>query len=182
MLSTQEKEPTFKARKRFENWFDIFLVRGLTMKEEDWVVLMNTESENGSSMSDTIRVAVVEYLMKEVRNLCLHFEAYKDFDPLRNYLFGKGYRILRLLCRIESHAIKQNKVDDKHHATASTASTSSLKDHFKPELHLERKGTYDKEFLDLLLHLFEVGCFFETRSKNIHIFTLSLLKMGFEKI
>ena len=132
---------------------------------------MNKDSENGSSMSDTIRVAVVEFLMKEVRNLCLHFEAYKDFDPLRNYLFGKGYRILRLLCRIESHAIKQNKVDDKHHATtAPTASTPSLKDHFKPELHLERKGTYDKEFLDLLLHLFEVGYCFETHSKNKHIY------------
>ena len=171
MLGTQEKEPIFKARKRFENWFDIFLVRGLTMKEEDWETLMSNASASGVSMSDTIRGSVVEYLMKEVRNLCLHFEAYKDFDPLRTYLFGKGYRILRLLCRIESHSIKQNKDGDKNYSEAPMTSTSSLKDHFKTELNHDKKGTHDKEFLDLLLHLFEVRGFLK------NLFNIRTLKL-----
>ena len=158
MLNSHEKEPTFKARKRFENWLDIFLVRGLTMKEEDWVLLMNKTSDNGSSlMSDTIKSNVIDYLMKEVRNLCLHFEAYKDFDPLKSYLFGKGYRILKLLCRIEANAIKQNDTSEKTSNSKTPTSTSAVLEKFKTEAILEKKTTNDKEFIDLLLHLFEVG-------------------------
>ena len=151
MMKSQEKEPAFKARKRFENWFDIFLIRGLTMKEEEWDILMNKTSENGSVMSDTIRGSIIEYLMKEVRNLCLHFEAYKDFDPLKSYLFGKGHRTLKLLCRIESHAIKHNKRSDETHVS------KPINEQFRTGVILEKKVTNDKEFIDLLLHLFEVS-------------------------
>ena len=147
----------FEAQKRFENWLDIFLVRSLTMKDEDWAEFMNKESENGSQMSDILRGSIIEYLMKEVRNLCLHFEAYKDFDPLKNYLFGKGYRTLKLLCRIESHGTKQNKSEDRSFQTKSETVASAMNEQFKTEVILEKKGTNDKEFLDLLLHLFEVS-------------------------
>ena len=45
---------------------------------------------------------------------------------------------------------------DKNYSEAPMTSTSSLKDYFKTDLIHEKKGAYDKEFLDLLLHLFEV--------------------------
>ena len=81
----------------------------------------------------------------------------KDFDPLKNYLFGKGYRAIKLLSRIESHGAKQNKTEDKSFQTKSETVTSAMNEQFKTEVILEKKGSNDKEFLDLLLHLFEVN-------------------------
>ena len=151
-FKAQEKESQFKARKRFENWFDIFLVRALTLPEEDWHILLKKTSEKGVLMSDVIRSNVVEYLMEEVRNLCLHFEAYKDLDPLRSYLFGKGWRILKILCRIESVVIQDLKMN-----RMNLASSASTRVQSKEKILFSEKTVYDKEFMDLLLHLFEVS-------------------------
>jgi hypothetical protein len=154
ILKAQEKEPQFKARKRFENWFDIFLVRGLTMREEDWnVLMMKKSSENGMLMSDVMSNNLVEYLMDEVRNICLHFEAYKDFEPLRNYLFGKGWRILKLLCRIQSF-ISDEKTNSKTNLFSSTSKNGALK---SESVMNEKDKDDEKEFVDLLLHLFQVS-------------------------
>ena len=154
ILKGQEKEPQFKARKRFENWFDIFLVRGLTMREGDWhILMMKKSSENGLLMSDVMSNNLVEYLMDEVRNICLHFEAYKDFEPLRNYLFGKGWRILKLLCRIQSFMTHQRK-PSKTNLFSSTPKNGPLK---SDSAMNEKDKDDEKEFVDLLLHLFQVS-------------------------
>ena len=153
ILKAQEKEPQFKARKRFENWFDIFLVRGLTMRDEDWHILMRTKSsENELFMSDLMSNNLVEYLMDEVKNICLHFEAYKDFEPLRNYLFGKGWRILKLLCRIQSFMSNERKTS-KRNLFSSTPKNVPLN---SDTVMSEKDKDVEKEFVDLLLHLFQV--------------------------
>ena len=87
--------------------------------------MMNKSGQNGLLMSHIMENSLVEYLMDEVRNICLHFEAYKDFEPLRNYLFGKGWRILKLLCHIKSF-VTEEKSTRKEGAGRSTSKNVPL--------------------------------------------------------
>ena len=155
---TKEKRFHSEARKTFETWFDVFLVRAMTMKPTDWDILMAQTSEKGILMADVIRSTLVEYLMQQLRNLCLHFEAYKDSEPLSKYLFGKGWRILKLLWRIETFATNELK-----NKKSNLSYTKSLKACSKQEKSVDVKTADNKEFVDLLLHLFQVnlqiGCY-----------------------
>lgn len=148
----KEKNINSEARKIFDDWIDVFLGRALTAPNEEWDVFMKRTSEDGLFVYDGLRQRFVECLVTELRNLCLHFDAYKDSGPLYDYVFGRGWRILRLLCRIESFVFEESK-DERKNGFGTTFAKAQA----KPQvLSSDKIADDEKEFVDLLLHLFQV--------------------------
>ena len=166
----KEKCPQPEAREEFETWLDIFLCRALTTKSEDhnWFILIKEVSNSEVSLADVIRKDLVEYLTVALRNLCLHFEAYKDLAQLRDYIFGKGFRILSLLSKIESSM--GNEIDQENENNSLAGSKCA-----KPSRTVEEKSPYNKEFVDLLIHLFQVkvNLLFILPQINLYLYTPS---------
>ena len=152
----KEKNIHSETRKIFDEWIDVFLGRALTAPNEEWDTFMKRTSEDGLFVYDDLRQRFVECLVTELRNLCLHFDAYKDSGPLYDYVFGRGWRILRLLCRIESFVFEELKEERKN-----GFGTSFAKAQAKPQvLSSDKTADDEKEFVDLLLHLFQVGNYY----------------------
>ena len=152
----KDKALQMEVRQDFENWLDIFLCNAITTEpcNDSWKQLEKqsiSEDSNSSSLLNSIRRELVDLMMVELRNLCLHFEAYKDSTPLRDYLFGKGWRILIVLGKIECAESGKEKVEIEANLNAYESNHSS---------GYERQcAQYPKEFVDLLIHLFQVFIF-----------------------
>ena len=158
----KEKNIHSEARKIFDEWIDVFLGRALTASNEEWDAFMKRTSEDGLFVYDDLRRRFVECLVTELRTLCLHFDAYKDSGPLYDYVFGRGWRILRLLCRIEFFVFEQSK-EERKNGFGTTFAKAQAKTQV---LSSDNIAEDEKEFVDLLLHLFQVDNYYKNNYCN----------------
>ena len=150
-------ESSSKRQAVCEKWQDLFLCRVIDDADgQDWQTIFKKPDEENyvpadEDYDDLVIKVLVEDFMTGLHNLCVHFDAYKDSVPLRKYLFNsRGWKILTALCKIE-----QWQVERRREASYSS-SVLSRRVVVGGKITSVAKSPYHQDFIDLLMHLFQV--------------------------